>query len=188
MMVNFLIIVLIIAVAAWISNGLLNLEKALSAAKGRVRASNDSIAKLEDALKRVEADADRIIKETEDLNEEEAGLRAKAQDAQRRLAEIQAKVRPKLIILSDRRDSGDKEWVVTVANPQIGEIDTSHPLAQEWSRGREFLVWASGEREAGERTLRRFSARPGFVIRSVVQAPENLYTSGPGSRSADKSG
>lgn len=179
MMINFLLIVLIIAVAAWLSNGLLNLERALTMARAKVRASNDSVARLEDGLNRLRLESDKVTEEMELLSEEEETAKTRLTEAQRRLAEIQSKVRQRLLILSDRRDSSDKEWIVTVANPQIGEIDTSHPLAQEWARGREYLVWASGEREASERTMRRFSARPGFTIRSVVPAPENLYSSGP---------
>lgn len=179
MMINFLLIVLIIAVAAWLSNGLLNLERALTMARAKVKASNDSVARLEDGLKRLRFETDKITEELEMLGQEEETAKNRLSDAQRRLAEIQAVVRQRLLIISDRRDSSDKEWIVTVANPQIGEIDASHPYGQEWARGREFLVWASGEREASERTLRRFSARPGFIVRSVVPAPDNLYSSGP---------
>lgn len=179
MMINFLLIVLIIAVAAWLSNGMLNLERALTQARAKVRASHDSVARLEDGLKRLRHEADKVTEEMELLNQEEETAKNRLAEAQRRMTELQAVVRQRLLILSDRRDSSDKEWIVTVANPQIGEIDASHPYGQEWARGREYLVWASGEREASERTMRRFSARPGFVVRSVVQAPENLYSSGP---------
>lgn len=177
-MLNFLLIVLIIAVAAWLSNGMLNLERALSAARAKVKASRDSVTRLEDALQRQRHEIEKLQKEIDEIDAEEAGCRTKLQDAQRRLQEVQSKTRARLLILSDRRDAGDKEWIVTVANPQIGEIDASHPLKLEWSRGREYLVWASGEREASERTLRRFSARPGFVVRSVAPAPETIYTTG----------
>lgn len=178
MMLNFLLIVVIIAVAAWLSNGLLSLERALSAAKARIRASNDSVVRLEDALERVRREIEKMTDEMGQLDEEETKYRLKLQDAQKRLAESQAKVRQRLLILSERRDNGDKDWVVTLANPQIGEIDASHPLGQEWARGRDYLVWASGEREAGERAMRRFSARPGFIVRSVALAPETIYTTG----------
>lgn len=180
MMVNFLLIVLIIAVAAWISNALLGLEQALSAARARVKASNDTVSKLEDALGRVRHEEEKIIAEMTEMEKEEATAKIRQTEAQRKLSEAQAKKRQKLLIISDRRDAGDKEWIVVVANPQIGEIDGSHPYAQDWSRGREYLVWASGEREASERTLRRFSARPGFVIRSVTPANESVYTTGGG--------
>lgn len=175
MMLNFLVIVVIIAVAAWISNGLLNLDRALSAARARIRASNDSVARLEEALEKVRRESDKITVELEELDKEEIEWRVKNKESQRRLAEIQSKTRQRLLIISDRRDPGDKEWIVTVANPQISEIDASHPLGQEWQRGREYLVWATGEREAGQRTLRRFNARPGFVIRSVAEASDGVY-------------
>lgn len=174
-MINFLIIVLIIAVAAYLSNALMGLDRAISAVKARIRASNDTVARLEEGLVKINGDCAKITKEVEDIDKEEVQLRGKLQESQRKLLDMQSRTRQQLLILSDRREAGDKEWIVTVTNQQIGEIDASHPYAQEWMRGREYLVWATGDREAAERTMRRFSARPGFQVRGVVPAGDDVY-------------
>lgn len=178
MTLNFLIILIIIALGAWLGNVLLSLETIVGQSRTRVKAARDSISKLEATLKRQQREEETVNKETDELLNEMIALRKKQADVQQKLSEEQAKRRPQLLILSDRRNPGDKEWLVTVANSQIREVDASHPLAAEWARGREYLVWAETDRDASERALRRFSARPGYSIRNVAPVKEDLYPSG----------
>ncbi|HYG91556.1 MAG TPA: hypothetical protein VD978_35490 [Azospirillum sp.] len=185
MTLNFLIILVIIALAAWLSNVLLSVEATVGQARTRVKAARESISKLEATIKRLQRDQETVTKETEDLLNDMIVLRRKQAEVQQRLSEEQAKRRPRLLILSDRRNPGDKEWLVTVVNTQIGEVDAGHPLAAEWARGREYLVWAETDRDASERALRRFSARPGYSIRSVAPVKDDLYPSSrPGAKAS----
>lgn len=178
MTLNFLIILVIIALAAWLGNVLLSLEAIVGQSRTRVKAARESIAKLEAGMKRLQRDEENANKETDDLLNDMIALRKKQAEVQQKLAEEQAKRKPRLLILSDRRNPSDKEWLVVVTNTQIGEVDASHPLAQEWARGREYLVWAETDRDAAERAVRRFSARPGYAVRSVQPVKEDLYPSG----------
>ena len=178
MTLNFLIILVIIALAAWLGNVLLALETVVGQSRTRVKAAREAIAKLETALKRQQRDEESANKETDELLNDMMALRKKQAEVQLKLSEEQAKRRPRLLILSDRRNPGDKEWLVTVANTQIGEVDAHHPLAGDWARGREYLVWAETDRDASERAQRRFGARPGYTVRSVAPVKNDLYPSG----------
>jgi hypothetical protein len=175
MMVNLIVLLGIIAIGAWLGNVLLSAEAIASQARTRVRAAQDSVAKLEAAIKRFHREEEKLNREIDEIAEECATLRLKQAGTQQRLAEAKARQRPQILILSDRRNAGDKEWLVTVVNSQIGEIDAAHPMAAEWARGRDYLVWAETERDAAERTNRRFSARPGYQIKAVVPVKEDLY-------------
>lgn len=175
MMINFLIILGIIAIGAWLGNVLLTVEARVSQTRSRVKGARGALDKLDGNIRRLHRDEERLNKEMEDLLQEVTELRRKQSEVQRTLTEAQAKRRPQLLILTDRRNPTDKEWLVTVINSQIGEIDAGHPLAVEWARGRNYLVWAESEREASERTSRRFSARPGYQIKSVVAVKEDIY-------------
>ena len=178
MMLNFLIVLVIVALAAWLGNVLLSLEAVVGQSRARVRAAKESVSKLESAMRRLQHEEEKVDKEIEELLGDMIALRRKQAEVQQRLSDEQAKRRPRLLILSDRRNPGDKEWLVTVTNSQIGEVDASHPLAQEWVRGREYLVWAETDRDAGERALRRFNARPGYAIKAVAPVKDDLYPSG----------
>ena len=178
MTLNFLIILVIIALAAWLGNVLLSLEAVLAQSRTRIKGAKESISKLESTIKKLQRDEESANKETDELLNDMMALRKKQADVQQKLSEEQAKRRPRLLILSDRRNPSDKEFLVTVANTQIGEVDASHPLAGEWARGREYLVWAETDRDAQERALRRFSARPGYSVRSVQPVKEDLYPTG----------
>lgn len=175
MMINFVIVLAIMALAAWLGNLLMAVEAAVAHTRARIRSAKDSVARLEGVLKRLKREEEGILKEIEETGNAMFEVRSRHADAQQRLADAQAKRRPRLLILTDRRNASDKEWIVVVANPQIMEIDASHPLATEWQHGREYLVWAESEREAAGRVQRRFSARPGFSVRSVAAVTEDLY-------------
>lgn len=178
MTLNFLVILVIIALAAWLGNVLLSLETVLGQSRARIKAAREAISKLEATMKRLQRDEDAANKETDEVLNDMMVLRKKQADVQQKLAEEQGKRKPRLLILSDRRNTSDKEWLVTVTNTQIGEVDASHPLAQDWARGREYLVWAETDRDAAERATRRFSARPGYTVRGVQPVKDDLYPSG----------
>lgn len=175
MMINFLIILAIVALAAWLGNLLLAVEAAVSQARARVRSVKDSAGRLEGTITRLKREEENINKEIAEINENLAAQRRKQAEVQQALAEATQKRRPRLLILSDRRNPNDKEWLVVVVNSQIAEIDGQHPLAQEWRNGREYLVCAESERDATERATRRFSAKPGFTVRSVQPIKDNLF-------------
>lgn len=175
MMVNFIIVLVIMALAAWLGNLLLAVQAGASQTRARIRSTRASIARLEKGLKKLGLEEESLLKEIETEGNDILEVRRRHGETQLRLADVQAKRRPRMLILSDRRNAGDKDWIVTVANPQIAEIDGLHPLAKEWQRGRDYLVWAPSEREAGERAQRRFSARPGFAIRSVSPAKDDIF-------------
>jgi len=178
MMINFIIILAIIAIGAWLGNVLLSVEARVSQTRNRVRGTRDKLDKLDGNIRRLHREEEKLHAEIEELMRETVELRKNQADVQRRLSEAQSRSRPQILILTDRRNPGDKEWLVTVVNQQIGEIDAAHPLAVEWARGRTYLVWADSDREAAERANRRFSARPGYQVKSVAAAKDDLYSGG----------
>lgn len=175
MMINFLIVLAIVALAAWLGNLLLAVEAAVSQARARVRSVKDAAGRLEGTIVRLQREEEAINKEIAEIGESLMAQRRKQSEVQQALVEATQKRRPRLLILSDRRNPNDREWLVVVTNSQIAEIDGSHPLAQEWRTGREYLVWAESDREAAERAARRFNAKPGFAVRSVQPIKENLF-------------
>lgn len=167
-MINFLIVLAIVALAAWLGNLLLAVEAAVSQAQARARSVKNSVGRLEGTIVRLKREEENFNKEITEIVEKLTVQRRKQAEVQQALADAtQLKQRPRLLILSDRRNPNDKDWLVVVVNSQIAEIDASHPLAQDWRNGREYLVWAESERDAIERATRRFSAKPGFTVRSV---------------------
>lgn len=176
MMINFIIVLAIVAIGAWLGNVLMTVEQRVSQARQRVRGVRNRLDKLDTSIQRLHREEDGLHAEIEELTREIVELRKKQAEVQQRLTEAQSKRRPQILILTDRRNPGDKEWLVTVVNQQIGEIDATHPLATEWARGRDYLVWAESDREAAERANRRFSARPGYQVRSVTAVKEDLYS------------
>lgn len=183
MMINVLIVLGIVAIGAWLGNILLAVEGKVAQIRNRVRSAKDRLGGMEAAIHRLRQEEQALVKDIEGLNDDTLALRRKQSEVLHRLAEEQARRRPRLLILNDRRDPGDREWIVTVVNQRIGEIDAAHPLAAEWAKGREYLVWAGGEREAAERANRRFGVRPGYQVRSVAAAGDELH-SGPAARPA----
>lgn len=175
MMVNFLLIVVIIALAAWLGNVLIAMERLTAQSRTRVRGVRDTVTRLEITLSRLQNEEETLLKDIDKTGVEIGELRQRHTDIQQKLTEAQSRRRPQLLILSDRRNPGDKEWLVTVANPQIREVEAGHPLAQEWLLGRDYLVWAGGEKEAASRAMRRFSARPGYVVKKVAPLREDLF-------------
>lgn len=176
-MINFLIILVIIALAAWLGNVLLSVEATVAASRTRVRGAKESIGKIEATMAKLQREEEKINKEIDEITNSLIDSRRKQSEVQVKLAEAQAQRRPRLLILSDRRNNGDKEWLVTVVNTQIREVDANHPLAAEWAAGRDYLVWAESDRDAAERAQRRFSARPGYSIKSVGPVRDELYPS-----------
>lgn len=184
MMINFIIVLAIVAIGAWLGNILMNVEQRVSQARQRVRGVRNNLDKLDANIHRLHREEENLHAEIEELTQEMVELRKKQVEVQQRLTEAQSKRRPQILILTDRRNPGDKEWLVTVVNQQIGEIDAAHPLAIDWARGRQYLVWAESDRDAAERANRRFSARPGYQVRSVAAVKEDLYSASPAQSAA----
>jgi chromosome segregation ATPase len=172
---SFLLILAILALVAWLGNQSMTLSEKVREARTRTRAVRDQVERLEAAIERIHKESTEVDKEIAAIGDELVSLRQAHEESQRRLTIAAAKIRRRLLILSDRRVPGDHEWVVTVTNLRIGEIDGTNSLADEWTRGRDYLVWAETDKDASERALRRFSARPGFVIKSVEPVKEDLY-------------
>jgi hypothetical protein len=178
-MINLLIILIIIAAVSLLGNILMTIQARMTSARARVRGAKDNSARLHARLQRGKRDGENVAKEMEEQARSIAALRQTLQDAQARLAEAQSRRRPQLLIFSDRRTGLDKEWLVTVVNTQIGDVEASHPLAAEWAQGREYLVWAETDRDAHDRVQRRFGARPGYSVKSVVAVKEDLLSPRP---------
>lgn len=174
MLLNFLIFIIIVALAAVLGNLLLSAETTLSQARARVRSVNNAVAKLEGDIRRHQRDEHDLNAEIAKLGEQVTALVQRQEEVQRQLAGASLARRPRLLVLNDRRSPNDKDWLVVLANVQIGEIEASNPLAQVWREGRPCLVWAESERDATDRALRRFSGRPGFEVRSVKALPADL--------------
>lgn len=175
MSVNFLLILAILALLSWGANHFMALASGIREVQARVRSARDQIERYEHAIERLRHEADSLEKDILKEGEALVELRQSHQEAQQQLSVAAAKRRRRLLIISDRRTSSDHEWLVVITNPRFAEIDASNPLAEEWTKGREYLVWAENEKEAAERTLRRFSARPGYSVKSVDPVHEDFY-------------
>ncbi|HYH21131.1 MAG TPA: hypothetical protein VD995_21190 [Azospirillum sp.] len=61
-MINFLIILVIIALAAWLGNVLLSVEATVAASRTRVRGAKESIGKIEATLAKLQREEEKLTK------------------------------------------------------------------------------------------------------------------------------
>lgn len=179
MAANVLLILAIVALGAVLANQGMALSMAVKEAHARTKAVREQSERLQQAIENFKKECDHIEKEMAETGAGMGALRQSHDEARVRLTDAAGRTRRRLMILSDRRGPHDLEWIVTVTNTRIGEVDSSNPLAAEWAKGRLYLVWAESDRDAGERAARRFSARPGYAVKSVEQVTENLYPARP---------
>jgi len=165
--IDLLFISLLTALLAWVANLSTAVAAEVREARSRVRGVRDRVTELETELEARRRELDALNAENEIEAEALPDIRRVNIDARRKLAEVLAKSRARLFIQSDRRVSGDREWIVVIQNPRINEIEPGTPLAAEWLRGRAHLIWAESAETAAERVLRRLSTKPGFVVKSV---------------------
>lgn len=109
MMINFLIILGIIAIGAWLGNVLLAVDAQVAQSRSRMRAAKDSTSKLEATIRRLQREEENLVTEIDECMADTVEARRKQSDIQRRLSEAQTKQRPQLLILTDRRNPNDKE-------------------------------------------------------------------------------
>jgi len=166
-MIDLLFISLLTALLAWVANLSTAVAAEVREARSRVRGVRDRVTELETELEARRRELDAVNAENEIETEALPDVRRVNIDARRKLAEVLAKSRARLFIQSDRRVSGDREWIVVIQNPRINEIEPGTPLATEWLRGRAHLIWAESAETAAERVLRRLSTKPGFIVKSV---------------------
>lgn len=171
MTITLVFVLVLIALLAWVANLGTALAGEIREARARVRGIRDRVSELEEEVSRRRRRLDEIKAETAREGEALPEVRRVNTEARRRLTEVLSLNRTRLFVLSDRRERGDKEWIVVVQNPLISEIDQGNPVSAEWLRGRAHLVWAEDSQTAAERVVRRLSARPGYTVKSVEPNP-----------------
>jgi len=166
-MIDLVFLLLLTALLAWVANLSMAVATELREARARVRRVRDRLFELETELDARRRELDAVNAENDIEANALPDVRRVNLDARRKLVEVLAKSRARLFIQSDRRISGDREWIVVIQNPRINEIDPGNPSAPEWLRGRAHLIWAESAEAAAERVVRRLSTKPGFVVKSV---------------------
>lgn len=166
-MTDLFLVLSALALLAWVGNLSTAVAAEMREARARVRGVRDRVAELESALETRKRELDEINAENEREADSLPDIRRVNVEARGKLAEVLAKSRTRLFIQSDRRLSGDREWIVVIQNPRVNEIDPGNPVGMEWLRGRAYLIWAESAETAAERVLRRLSTKPGFVVKSV---------------------
>ncbi|MBI1208553.1 MAG: hypothetical protein GC191_14875 [Azospirillum sp.] len=175
MIVDLFILVIVLGLVSWLVNKITEIEVATREARRRVRIAKVSENRLHATLDKLKDDEARLNKEIEELSQAGDELRQTQMNAKAALEAAKATRRPRFLILHERRNSGDREWVVTLTNATIAEVDASHPLGKEWLDGRDFLVFARTDEDAAQRAIRRFSARPGFAVKAVAPLPPGIF-------------
>jgi len=169
---DLLSMVVVLGLVVWLISRLMEVEAAASRVRRRVRQAKANHVRLKDQIGRFGDDRQRLEQELKELERQSAELKQEHAGAKQALEQALALKRPRLVVLSDRRNNGDKAFVVTLALPTLAELDRSHPHLKEWLDGRPYLVFAKTSTDAHDRALRRFSAKPGVVVKSVVPMPE----------------
>ena len=168
-MSTLLIMVIVVSLTAWLVSLIAQFRREVGTARRRGMAAVEKERRLNQMIEAMEAEEKSLVQRIEDQRRANTELE-KALDKTRA-------GRNRLLVLHGRRSPGDKEWIVTMVNPSILKQDSDHPQAQEWLKGRDYLVFARTEHEARDRAARRFSTKPGVTIRSAVPAADDLFHS-----------
>lgn len=174
-----LMLVIVLALTAWLGGLLAQLKREMTKARRRGAAAREKERKLAATIDAMLEEEGTVGQQIIDQERANATLQKRLDACRAELKARQAAGRPRLLVMHPRRHPGDKDWILTLANPTLQRGDGSQPLAHEWASGREYLVFARTEQEARERAMRRFGSRPGTVIKTAVAAPPDIFTTAP---------
>ena len=178
-MTTMLMLVIVLVLTAWLGSLVVQLEREVTKARRRGVAARDKESKLGVMIENMLVEEKTLTQQIVDQEHTNADLQKRVDMVRAELKAREAGGRPRLLVLHPRRHPGDKDWIVTLANPNVLRVDSAQPLAQEWATGRDYLVFARTEHDARDRALRRFSSRPGMVVKASAAAPPNIFTTAP---------
>lgn len=174
-MIDFLVVLMIVAIGAWLVNMFHVLQRQIRVQYRKGKVVRDKIWRVEGVLIRLRKEEQALQKEIDGINKEMLALHSRMPEVRQRLSLEQARHRAMLLILSERRNAGDHEWIVSISNTRIASADVTSPLSVAWNQGRDYLIWAENERAAVERIERRFPAMLGYQVRSIIQIKDEQY-------------
>ena len=174
-MSTLLVMVIVVSLTAWLVSLIAQFRREVSTARRRGMAAVEKERRLNQMIEAMEAEEKSLVQRIEDQRRANTELEKVLDKTRAEAAARLAAGRNRLLVLHGRRSPGDKEWIVTMVNPSILKQDPDHPQAQEWLKGRDYLVFARTDHEARDRAARRFSTKPGVTIRSVVPAADDLF-------------
>lgn len=178
-MSTMLVMLIVLVLTAWLGSLIVLLEREVTKARRRGVAAKEKERKLAAAIEHMLAEERALSQGIADQEHANTDIQRRVDVAKSEVKTQENGRRARLLVLHARRHPGDKDWIVTLANPTVARVDPGNPLAQEWNAGRDYLVFARSEHEARERAMRRFSSRPGMVIKASAPAPSDLYTNIP---------
>jgi hypothetical protein len=180
-------LIVVLALCSWLGSLLIQIERDMTMARRRVRAVQERELKVVHLIDRMKHEIAGREQEARELEQTTSGLRGQTEQLREAESARNGHNPNRLLVLNTRRHDGDRDWVVTLANPTLARIDPNLPLVQEWAQGRPYLVFAKDEHDAKERTLRRFSTRSGMVVRAVAPLPAGIFGSDSASPGAGRS-
>jgi hypothetical protein len=174
---NLLVLVIVLVLTAWLGSLLIQFEREVAAARRRTRTAWDKVEKLETLIAQLQTEEASLTEQLAHQSTTISGLQHQVSAIQTELAALRATGGNRLLVLSSRRNPGDRDWIVTLSNPAATNDGTARTLAKEWLVGREYLVFAKSDPEARERALRRFASRPAMIVKACHPAPATTFTS-----------
>lgn len=113
----------------------------------------------------LEARLAALTQTVEELKAAERELTERHKDAMTTLSPEAREKRPAIWIASNRRSKGDIEYRATVSCPRLGG---------EWSKGRQYVIWARDEDYARRAFEGKFPPLGGFEIGDIRRSREPL--------------
>ncbi len=173
---SLLVLVIAVILTAWFGGLGVRLWREITEARARCRAAWTKEQRLLTAIERMLDEEKALTGQIYDLTE--AGTKLQGQMESLRSDALKRKTSgsKRLLVINTRRQPADRDWIVTLVCLTPARPDSHPAVTQEWTRGRDYLVWARTEAEARERALRRFHTRPDMVVKASAAAPPELLT------------
>ncbi len=168
--------VIALILTAWFGGLAFQFLREIAKARWRCRTASEREQKLLMMIENMLEEEKAITKQNEEQTDANTKIQNDLNGLRAELLRHQTSSNKRLWLINNRRQLGEKDWIVTLVNPTPPRPDSHPVVSQEWARGRDYLVWARTEGEARERALRRFHTRPGTVVKATAAAPPDLLT------------
>jgi hypothetical protein len=173
---TLLALVVALILSTWFGGLAVQLWREIAEARGRRRLAWTKEQKLLTMIQRMLEEEKALTRQIDDETEADTKLQNQLNSVRGDTVKRQASGGKRLLVVNSRRQSADRDWIVTLACPTPARPDSHPAVTQEWARGRDYLIWARTEFEARERALRRFHNRPDMVVKAITAAPPDLLT------------
>jgi hypothetical protein len=171
-----LVLVIALILTAWFGGLAFQFLREIAKARWRCRTASERERKILAMIKNMLDEEKSLYQQIKEQTEANLKLQNEVNALRSNLMKQQTINNKRLLVINGRRQVGDKDWIVTLANPTPLRPDSHPTVIQEWARGRDYLLWARTEGEARERALRRFHTRPGTILKGIIAAPPDLLT------------